>query len=385
MWKIGVNPDTLSWAGTKTEIYSSNSALTSVRIIDSEFSDPWIVVIDQGACVLRRFSVDKFVMTIVAGSEGQCSFSDGVGEAARFNNPTGISLWPGALHGLITDSNNNCVREINLRSLQVTSFSGTCNRHATTIAVESSTPASVVYLKPQRVVIHPSMEFAIVYSYSNYPNPNSQYSSMGLRDEQAQLYQLWLVNGQLANGWLIEPGSATVMLTSTSYATLSHPVLPHMGLTIDSAGKMVYFALSRCHEVPANNGVVFNETGSRVNEVYKGNLGDGVFAPMSMTAQLGHQVGLSVAPASKKLLALDFNNNRVLSVAIKRPEGRFGPAKKCYLSIGTCACLPSFGGDLCDGDRCPEDPDKFAPGVCGCNNVDIERNGDGIMEVEDCV
>ncbi|MCO6437908.1 MAG: PQQ-dependent sugar dehydrogenase [Phycisphaerae bacterium] len=47
-------------------------------------------------------------------------------------------------------------------------------------------------------------------------------------------------------------------------------------------------------------------------------------------------------------------------------------------------CLGDPDGDGADGrcgDACPNDPNKTAPGVCGCNVPDVDSDGDG---VEDC-
>ena len=38
-------------------------------------------------------------------------------------------------------------------------------------------------------------------------------------------------------------------------------------------------------------------------------------------------------------------------------------------------------GDACDG--CPEDPDKIAPGLCGCGSPDIDSDSDGLLDCND--
>ncbi len=57
------------------------------------------------------------------------------------------------------------------------------------------------------------------------------------------------------------------------------------------------------------------------------------------------------------------------------------------IAPGTCGCeLPDTDGDA-DGtadcvDGCPADPNKVAPGICGCGNADTDGDGDGTA---DCV
>lgn len=36
-----------------------------------------------------------------------------------------------------------------------------------------------------------------------------------------------------------------------------------------------------------------------------------------------------------------------------------------------------------EGDRCPEDADKPAPGICGCGEADSDSDGDGVADCED--
>ena len=46
----------------------------------------------------------------------------------------------------------------------------------------------------------------------------------------------------------------------------------------------------------------------------------------------------------------------------------------------TVSCDADADGDGLDracGDRCPADPNKTAPGACGCGQSDADLNGDG--------
>ena len=48
---------------------------------------------------------------------------------------------------------------------------------------------------------------------------------------------------------------------------------------------------------------------------------------------------------------------------------------------GTCLCEYGLAGPTCRGiDLCPDDPDKIAPGVCGCGAADGDWDGDGVID-----
>ena len=44
------------------------------------------------------------------------------------------------------------------------------------------------------------------------------------------------------------------------------------------------------------------------------------------------------------------------------------------------------GDGTCDsGDGCPNDPNKTAPGICGCGSIDVDANSNGICDSEECI
>ena len=44
------------------------------------------------------------------------------------------------------------------------------------------------------------------------------------------------------------------------------------------------------------------------------------------------------------------------------------------------------GDGTCDsGDGCPNDPLKTSAGICGCGNVDVDNNSNGICDTEECI
>lgn len=69
-----------------------------------------------------------WTVTTVAGAAGAAGFLDGVGTAARFHTPRGITLEGAVLY--VGDSENNAVRQIDLATLVVTTLAGGALGHA---------------------------------------------------------------------------------------------------------------------------------------------------------------------------------------------------------------------------------------------------------------
>src|SRR5690606_23037468 len=57
-----------------------------------------------------------------------------------------------------------------------------------------------------------------------------------------------------------------------------------------------------------------------------------------------------------------------------------GTTSTCQATV-TVIQLDSDGDGTADcSDDCPLDPDKTAPGICGCGEVDIDTNNNGICD-----
>lgn len=78
-----------------------------------------LYITDYTACDIRQMTPgngtkDSATVTTVAGVPGVCSWNDGVGSAAQFNNPDFLAYDPTNNALYITDKGNNTVRELQL-------------------------------------------------------------------------------------------------------------------------------------------------------------------------------------------------------------------------------------------------------------------------------
>jgi NHL repeat len=71
---------------------------------------------------IRKIDIASGMVSTIAGMAGKKGSSDGRGSAARFNRPYGITTDGSNLY--VTDSNNHCIRQIDIESGAVTTLAG---------------------------------------------------------------------------------------------------------------------------------------------------------------------------------------------------------------------------------------------------------------------
>jgi hypothetical protein len=77
-----------------------------------------LYVIDSGNNTIREVTLDSLKVTTFAGSAGQAGMVDGIGSAARFNSPKGITSDGFYLY--VADSGNKKIRKIEIATKRVT-------------------------------------------------------------------------------------------------------------------------------------------------------------------------------------------------------------------------------------------------------------------------
>lgn len=81
-----------------------------------------LYVVDSGNVTLRRIAVDGTVTTI-AGTAGQAGHVDAIGPAARFAGPRGLAIF-GGQRLIITDVNDHTIRQMDLATGAVSTLAG---------------------------------------------------------------------------------------------------------------------------------------------------------------------------------------------------------------------------------------------------------------------
>ena len=101
----------------------------------ARFNGPYAVAVDSGGNVyvadfrnatIRKITVATGTVTTLAGLAGQVGFTDGLGGAARFNQPYGVAV-DGSGNVFVADTYNRSVREITAAGA-VTTLNGTNSR-----------------------------------------------------------------------------------------------------------------------------------------------------------------------------------------------------------------------------------------------------------------
>lgn len=89
--------------------------------------DGTIYVADTGNDMIRKISgagSGAATVETLAGMDHRGRFRDGIGEAARFNNPEGLAISPDGKTLYVADSRNNRIRKIDLATKAVTTLAG---------------------------------------------------------------------------------------------------------------------------------------------------------------------------------------------------------------------------------------------------------------------
>lgn len=119
---------TLAGDGTSAYLDGTGTAahfgwITGLAVLDGN-----LYATDDQYSNIRKIVISTGVVTTLAGTSGESGFLDGVGTAARFNMPTGISVGSGSTL-YVSDSINNSIRKINVSTGAVTTVIGSMEDH----------------------------------------------------------------------------------------------------------------------------------------------------------------------------------------------------------------------------------------------------------------
>ncbi len=81
-----------------------------------------LYVADSGNCAIRKVVISTGEVTTLAGSAGSCGTADGVGDAARFDTPYGVTTDGTDLY--VADTYNHTIRRVTIATREVTTLAG---------------------------------------------------------------------------------------------------------------------------------------------------------------------------------------------------------------------------------------------------------------------
>jgi DNA-binding beta-propeller fold protein YncE len=83
-----------------------------------------LYVTDQANCAIRQVTTAGVVSTIAGAGQTACTFADGTGSAAKFNNPTGLAFDSANDNLYVADQTNCAIRQVTTAGV-VTTIAGT--------------------------------------------------------------------------------------------------------------------------------------------------------------------------------------------------------------------------------------------------------------------
>lgn len=104
-----------------------------------------LYVVDSRNKTIRKIVIATGVVTTIAGSANEQAYVDGIGSAARFDNPTGITTDGTNLY--VTEYSKNTIRKIIISTGEVSTIAGTVDVTGST----DGTGATASFNAPQRI------------------------------------------------------------------------------------------------------------------------------------------------------------------------------------------------------------------------------------------
>jgi len=122
------------------------------------------LVADKENHLVRLFFVSSRAVVTLAGAAGQPGSADGVGSAARFNQPTGVAIDNLARVGLVADSTNHVIRRIDIETRAVVTLAGAAGQPGSADGIG----AEARFNNPVDVALSPDGRVALVADTANH-------------------------------------------------------------------------------------------------------------------------------------------------------------------------------------------------------------------------
>jgi DNA-binding beta-propeller fold protein YncE len=250
----------------------------------ANFSGPWgvaadpigqyVFIADSTRHVIRQLEIVSGTVSILAGlaSGSGSSAVDGVGTAARFKTPAGLTIDTAANFLYVADSGNNCIRRVDVATSTVTTV--------------TTNGGSSAFSHPQGVAIDATGQLLFVADTSNH-----------------RVRKVVLSSGVVST--LAGSGNSGNADNTGVSARFSSP----RDIAIDPTGSFLYVADSgnhRVRKIVIASGVVTTFVGS----------GAGVVNAIGTSATFRNPFGIATDPTGQVLFVADHGNNRIRLVNI---------------------------------------------------------------------
>ena len=294
-----------------------------------------LYVADSGNCIIRKIVLATGAVTTIAGTAGAAGKVDAVGAAARFTRPQGVAT-DGAGNLYVADTYNDVVRQIVLASGAVSTISGASPGLPDSVASDG---AGNLYVAGYGGSTVSKIDLATGVSTSLTPPNVGASGTTGLAIDRAG--SLYFADGNSAVFALnLTSGAATLVAGSTIDAgapTFSAP----SGLALDGAGNLyVADGGSMIRKVALATGAVTTLAGSSA----VGGSADGAGSSASFNGAAG-----LVLDGAGNLYVADKGNSAIRKIAIKTGVVTTAVFSSSYGPYGEGLALLSPTGLALDG------------------------------------
>jgi DNA-binding beta-propeller fold protein YncE len=147
-------------AGSMTDGIGTAASFSNPYGVSISPNASFALVTDDFSHRMRRIEITTGAVTTLAGSSQ--GYADGAGTAAMFSHPKGVAISPDGSFALVADSGNNCVRRIQIATGAVTTLAGLTQGYTDGVGT------AAMFQEPYGVTISPDGSFALVADTYNH-------------------------------------------------------------------------------------------------------------------------------------------------------------------------------------------------------------------------